>query len=84
MDHAAGPLGDLHAFDPAAMAWTDLSAAASGTPPSPRDFHGLASAGGLLYVFGGWDGAGGCLLESPGEGLNRSAKKGQKWPFLVL
>ena len=63
VDYAAVPLGDLHAYDPAAMAWTDLSAAASGTPPSPRDFHGLASAGGLLYVFGGWDGAGGCLLE---------------------
>ena len=46
-------LQDLHVYDPAAMAWTDLSAAASGTPPSARGFHGLASAGGKLYVHGG-------------------------------
>ena len=47
-------LGDLHVYDPAAMAWTDLSAAASGTPPSPRAYHGFKSAGGLLYVHGGF------------------------------
>ena len=52
------PLGDLHAYDPAAMAWTDLSAAASGTPPYPRDFHGLASAGGYLYVHAGYGDSG--------------------------
>ena len=50
----AGYFGDLHVYDPAAMAWTNLSAAASGTPPSPRAYHGFTSAGGLLYVHGGF------------------------------
>jgi hypothetical protein len=40
-------------YDPAAGAWTDLSAALSGTPPSPRREHGFTSAGGKLYVYGG-------------------------------
>jgi hypothetical protein len=44
---------DLHVYDPAAGAWTDLSAALSGTPPSPRYIHGFTSAGGKLYVHGG-------------------------------
>ena len=35
------------------MNWTDLSAAASGTPPSARYGHGFTSAGGKLYVHGG-------------------------------
>ena len=51
---AGAYLGDLHVYDPAAMAWTNLSAAASGTPPSPRAYHGFTSAGGLLYVHGGF------------------------------
>ena len=42
-------------YDPAAMAWTDLSAASSGTPPSARSGGGFASAGGKLYVHGGFD-----------------------------
>jgi hypothetical protein len=46
---------DLHVYDPAAGAWTDLSAALSGTPPSPREGHGFTSAGGKLYVHGGFD-----------------------------
>jgi hypothetical protein len=45
---------DLHVYDPAGGAWTDLSAALSGTPPSPRSSHGFTSAGGKLYVHGGW------------------------------
>jgi hypothetical protein len=49
---AGGPK-DLHVYDPAARAWTDLSAALSGTPPSPRSGHGFTSAGGKLYVHGG-------------------------------
>ena len=48
-------LQDLHVYDPAAMAWTDLSAASSGTPPSARSGGGFASAGGKLYVHGGFD-----------------------------
>ena len=51
----AGLLGDLQGYDPVAMAWTDLSAAASGTPPSPRYSHGFTAEGGWLYVHGGWD-----------------------------
>ena len=46
-------LGDLHVYDPAAMAWTDLSAAASGTPPSAREDQGFTSTGGRIYVYGG-------------------------------
>ena len=46
-------LDDLHMYDPAAAAWTDLSAALNGTPPSPRYGHGFAAAGGKLYVHGG-------------------------------
>jgi hypothetical protein len=45
-------------YDPAAGAWTDLSAALSGTPPSPRSFHGFTSAGGKLYVHGGYGDSG--------------------------
>ena len=43
-------------YDPAAGAWTDLSAALSGTPPSSRGYHGFTSAGGKLYVHGGYGG----------------------------
>ena len=46
-------LDDLHSYDPVAMAWTDLSAFASETPPSPRAWHGFTAAGGRLYVHGG-------------------------------
>ena len=53
-------LQDLLVYDPAAMAWTDLSAAASGTPPSAREGHGFTSAGGKLYVHGGFGGSGEC------------------------
>ncbi len=51
---SAGLLGDLHVFDPATMTWTRLSAADDAGRPSPRDYHGFTSAGGLLYVHGGW------------------------------
>ena len=51
---AAGfALGDLHVYNPIAMAWTDLSIPASGTPPSPRDWQGFAAAADRLYVHGG-------------------------------
>ena len=46
-------LNDLHVYDPAEMAWTDLSFPVSGTPPSPRQAHGFTSASGKLYVHGG-------------------------------
>jgi N-acetylneuraminic acid mutarotase len=41
---------DLYVYDPATMAWTDLS----NSPPVARVLHGLASAGGKLYVHGGY------------------------------
>ena len=47
-------LGDLHAFDPIAKVWTNLSDAASGIPPTARDSHGFTSADGQLYVHGGY------------------------------
>ena len=53
-------LGDLHSFDPVAMAWTDLSASVNGTAPTARFRHGFTSAEGKLYVHGGqgaWDGS---------------------------
>jgi hypothetical protein len=62
----AGRLNDLHVYDPAAGAWTDLSAALRGTPPSPRIYHGFTSAGGKLYMHGG--------LGNIGEGGARRAE----------
>jgi len=56
---------DLHVFDPATMAWTDLSAATSGTPPSARGGHGFTSAGGKLYVHGGYINLGELPLQLP-------------------
>ena len=47
-------MGDLYVYDPVAMAWTNLSAAASGIPPCPRAGHGFTAAGDRLYVHGGW------------------------------
>ena len=43
----------MHVYDPGAMAWTNLSAASHGTPPSPRAYHGFTAAAGRLYVHGG-------------------------------
>ena len=60
-----GDLSDLHVFDPVAMAWTDLSDANPGTPPTARFGHGFTSAGGKLYVHGG------CSLDScPADDLH--------------
>ena len=49
----AGLMGDLRAFDPAALAWTDLAAASAGAPPAARYCHGFSAGGGRLFVFGG-------------------------------
>ncbi len=52
---SAGPLDDLHSFDPATMTWTLLSAADfADSHPSARYSHGFTSAGGRLYVHGGY------------------------------
>jgi hypothetical protein len=81
---------DLHMYDPAAGAWTDLSAALSGTPPSPRIGHGFTSAGGKLYVLGGCDGGEGGAGRAEGVGmvgaearrrdvLPRDRRRGEHW-----
>jgi hypothetical protein len=44
---------DLHTYLPESMTWLNLARYASGDPPSPRENHGFASAGGKLYVYGG-------------------------------
>ena len=54
VDANGNALGDLHAFDPVAVAWTDLSDAALGTLPTARYSHGFTSARGKLYVHGGF------------------------------
>ncbi len=50
----AGNIDDLHVFDPATMNWTLLSAALDAPCPSARYSHGFTSAGGKLYVHGGY------------------------------
>ncbi len=52
----AGRLADLHSFDPAAqpVAWAPLSTATDQNRPAARISHGFATAGGRLYVHGGW------------------------------
>jgi len=50
---SADYLDDLHAFDPATMTWTLLSAALDAPRPSARYSHGFTSEGGKLYVHGG-------------------------------
>ncbi len=54
-DCAGLVLNDLHVYDFVANSWTDLSSSAAGIPPTARAFHGFASAGGKLYVYGGQD-----------------------------
>ena len=55
---AGRPLNDLHSFDPATMTWTLLSPANDAGRPSARANHGFTSAGGRLYVHGGYGDAG--------------------------
>ena len=71
---AAEFLNDLHAYDLNGTTWTDLSAAASGTPPSARCAHGLASVEGKLYVHGGESDSG------EGDGLHG---RGRERPGLL-
>ncbi len=54
----AGFLNDMHQLDLATLAWTDLSQAAAGTPPAPRESFVFAAARGAdgaetLLLFGG-------------------------------
>ena len=63
----AGTNNDFYVFDVDELAWADISAAVFGVPPSPRAYHAIASAGGKLYVHGGWsESLGSCIC---GEGV---------------
>ena len=57
----AGPLNDIFVLDQVAMAWTNLTDAASGTPPAARYFHGFTFSEGKFYVHGGLDASGSAL-----------------------
>ena len=59
----AGPLNDMYVLDPVAMAWTNLTDAASGTPPAARSSHGFTFSEGKLYVHGGVDASGNVLSD---------------------
>ena len=48
---------DLYSWDPATLAWANLSDFAQKEWPSPRHSHGLAAEGNVLYVFGGYNGS---------------------------
>ena len=52
--HCTAPLNDLHVFDPIALNWTDLADINAGIPPMARGSHDFTSAGGQLYVYGGY------------------------------
>jgi hypothetical protein len=53
-----GYLDDLFSFDPINMIWTLFSVGVQvENYPSARMDHGFASAGGKLYVFGGYNGS---------------------------
>jgi len=49
------PFDDLHVLDLDAMAWLDFRVA--GNPPGPRCKHTGVAIDGVLYIYGGWDGA---------------------------
>ena len=53
VDVYGNALSDLHAFDPIAVVWTDLTDGAI-SPPSARSMHGFTSAGKRLYVHNGY------------------------------
>ena len=55
-EDSQGSFGDTWMFDLAKREWIDLSplAAASGSAPSARQAHGMASVDGLVVVFGGY------------------------------
>eukprot|EP00961_Rhodomonas_salina_P277306 3747321-Rhodomonas_salina.2 len=51
---------DLHAYDTAQHAWTDLSTPRAGDPPPARTRMAVAVYNGTLFVFGGFFGGYGC------------------------
>ena len=56
---AATVLGDLFAFDPRALAWTDLTAQQRGKVPTARYCPGFVAAGSKIYLHSGGDFSGG-------------------------
>lgn len=48
-----GSLNDLHRFDTATSAWSEVTLAAGSPVPPARSYHAMAAAGGKLYLFGG-------------------------------
>ncbi len=73
-EYAFNYLDDLHAFDPATMTWTLLSSVDDTGRPSARAGHGFTSAGGLLYVHGGYGGSG-----ETDEGILKGFEKPCQW-----
>ena len=49
---------DFFEFDPAGMLWRDLSGQVQGVAPMSRAAHGVASANGKVFIFGGYGGSG--------------------------
>ena len=70
----AGALNDLYAYNPAAKAWTNLSASAIGAPPSPRFYQGFSASAGLLYVLGGFGEDGRSEFPARGSALAMHAR----------
>ena len=46
-------MNDLFVLDPSTNTWSDLTYNVYGQRPSPRSYHGFASADNKLFVFGG-------------------------------
>lgn len=71
-----GPLYEFFKFDPAAIAWSDITAAIKirGAAPTPRFAHGFAEAGGRIYMHGGstQDGGSGELVRGAVGGLQQN------------
>ncbi|KAL4430939.1 hypothetical protein ABPG75_006195 [Micractinium tetrahymenae] len=53
IDIGEGSLSDLHRFDTAASAWSEVALAPGSPAPPARSYHAMAAAGGKLYLFGG-------------------------------
>ena len=67
---SAGRSEELFRFSVETLTWTKLDTAAgvTGTGPSARSGHSMASVGSDIYVFGGYIGDGGERMMEVGEG----------------
>ena len=65
---SAGPSQELFRFSVETLTWTKLDTAAgvTGTGPSARYMHSMASVGSDIYVFGGFTGSGERMMEVVG------------------